>query len=112
MTQYFEALVVVAALIVYLVPSLEADAREHDDALAITLLNVLLGWTVIGWIAAWRAARSPASAARLSHVARRAQLAVAHATVERIVRHSRHCAPFAQQAGNPHRATRAVCTRL
>jgi type VI protein secretion system component VasK len=112
MTQYFEALVVVAALIVYLVPSLEADAREHDDALAITLLNVLLGWTVIGWIAAWRAARSPAGAARLSHVARRARLAVAHATVERIVRHSRQCAPFAQQTGNPHRATRAVCTRL
>ena len=112
MTQYVQALVVVGALVLYLVPSLEADAREHDNALAITVFNVLLGWTVIGWIAAWQAARSPASAARLAHVARRARLAVARATVDRIVRHSRHCAPFAQHGNMPQRASRAVCSKL
>lgn len=37
---------------VYLAPAGIAIVRKHRNALAIGLLNVLLGWTVIGWILA------------------------------------------------------------
>ncbi len=40
-------------LIVYLMPWIFAEARDHGDASRILLLNVLLGWTLLGWIAAW-----------------------------------------------------------
>ena len=35
---------------VYLAPSLLADYREHHNSLAIFLTNILLGWTILGWI--------------------------------------------------------------
>jgi hypothetical protein len=48
-----------------------ADAldQEHPDALAISLLNVFLGWTCVGWVAAlvWARTESPVE----MHVARR-----------------------------------------
>lgn len=37
-------------VIVYLAPFLVAAFRQHHDLLLIFLLNVLLGWTLIGWI--------------------------------------------------------------
>jgi hypothetical protein len=44
--------VILLALIVflYLLPSLLAFARDHPSQRAITVLNVLFGWTLIGWI--------------------------------------------------------------
>lgn len=36
----------------YFFPSAIAFMREHHDALAIFLLNLFLGWTLIGWIGA------------------------------------------------------------
>jgi hypothetical protein len=47
----------------YLIPALVG--ATHHNATAIALLNVLLGWTVIGWIAAliWATTRpAPANA--------------------------------------------------
>ena len=38
--------------IVYLLPALTAAVRGHHNKSAILALNVLLGWTAIGWIAA------------------------------------------------------------
>jgi len=35
-----------------LTPSLVAGARHHHNGLAIFMLNLLLGWTVIGWVVA------------------------------------------------------------
>jgi len=36
----------------YLLPALIAVLRRHRQPLAIFLLNLVLGWTVLGWIAA------------------------------------------------------------
>ena len=36
----------------YFVPSVVAAARKHTQTLAIFFLNLLLGWSVIGWIGA------------------------------------------------------------
>lgn len=41
-------------LIVFLygLPTLAAWSRKHRSALAITFLNLILGWTVLGWLIA------------------------------------------------------------
>lgn len=45
----------------YFVPFMVAAARDHDSYIAILLVNALVGWTGIGWLAcmAW-ASLSPA----------------------------------------------------
>ncbi len=45
----------------YFVPFMVAAARDHDSFIAILVVNALVGWTGIGWIACmiW-AAFSPA----------------------------------------------------
>lgn len=37
---------------VYFIPTWISSARKHHQANAIFLVNLLLGWTVIGWVAA------------------------------------------------------------
>jgi hypothetical protein len=44
------ALLVVLSL--YFLPAIAAHKRRHRNAEAITVLNVLLGWTFLGWIIA------------------------------------------------------------
>ncbi|HEY6369946.1 MAG TPA: superinfection immunity protein [Candidatus Sulfotelmatobacter sp.] len=39
-------------LVMYFLPSIIALARSKRDLLAIFLLNLFLGWSVIGWIVA------------------------------------------------------------
>ena len=39
-------------IIFYLLPSLIAKARRHKNILPIFVLNVLLGWTFLGWVVA------------------------------------------------------------
>lgn len=36
----------------YFVPTIVARKRQHPNATSITVLNVALGWTLLGWIAA------------------------------------------------------------
>ena len=36
----------------YFTPAVIASVRSHHQSGAILMLNVLLGWTVLGWIAA------------------------------------------------------------
>ncbi len=38
-------------LIVYFLPSFIAFSRKCPSALAITALNLFLGWTLLGWVA-------------------------------------------------------------
>jgi hypothetical protein len=38
--------------LMYFLPSIIALARSKRDIASILLLNILLGWTVIGWIVA------------------------------------------------------------
>jgi TPR repeat protein len=45
-------LILVAGLIIYFLPSIIANARHHNNAMAIFALNLLLGWTLLGWVAA------------------------------------------------------------
>jgi Superinfection immunity protein len=54
--------VAVSTLAVYLLPGFVAACRDHPRATAVFVLNLVLGWTVIGWIAAlvW-AIRTPAA---------------------------------------------------
>ena len=38
--------------IIYFVPTIVANNRNHKQSTAILLLNLFLGWTFIGWVAA------------------------------------------------------------
>ena len=42
----------VLLVLVYFVPWLIATGRSHKNTGAIAALNLLLGWTLLGWIAA------------------------------------------------------------
>lgn len=42
----------VAGLFVYFVPTLVATGRAHHNTAAIVMLNLFLGWTFLGWVAA------------------------------------------------------------
>lgn len=46
------ALLVIAALLLYFIPSIFAIKKEKANAGAIVVLNVFLGWTFAGWLAA------------------------------------------------------------
>ena len=52
----FEAVVVIftvlLALLAYFLPTVVAEARGHQNTGMIFLTNLLLGWTVLGWIGA------------------------------------------------------------
>jgi len=43
---------VLILFIFYLIPSMVAGARKHPSAAAILALNILLGWTMLGWVIA------------------------------------------------------------
>ncbi|MFM0016645.1 superinfection immunity protein [Paraburkholderia sediminicola] len=85
MLKIIEGVVLLGALMLYLVPAMIADARDREDAFAVTMVNILLGWTVIGWFAALIWARHPVSDRRLKQFAKRAQRAVARVTIDAIV---------------------------
>jgi hypothetical protein len=104
MKTLIEAAVLVGGVSLYLVPSIIADARERSDALAITLVNVFLGWTVIGWIAAFTWARRAEQEDRASEFVVKRQRATAHRTVEKIVAHAKSRAAFAASIArlSPH----------
>lgn len=52
---------VVLAIVAYIAPYLVALRRAHPNATAIGALNLLLGWTGIGWVAAlvWALTETP-----------------------------------------------------
>ncbi|MCZ7860889.1 superinfection immunity protein [Agrobacterium salinitolerans] len=41
---------VLAALLVYLIPSFVAFHREHENKAGVLLVNFFAGWTIVGWI--------------------------------------------------------------
>ncbi|MFA5063777.1 MAG: superinfection immunity protein [Candidatus Omnitrophota bacterium] len=45
-----ELLLVVLIFAIYFLPTLIAFLRQHKNSLAIFLLNLFLGWTVLGWV--------------------------------------------------------------
>jgi hypothetical protein len=38
---------------IYLMPAIIAELRRHPQRIAIAALNVLLGWTLLGWVIAF-----------------------------------------------------------
>jgi hypothetical protein len=48
-----EAAVLIVVTLLYFLPTIIALSRGHLSALAIFLLNLFLGWTVIGWLIAF-----------------------------------------------------------
>ena len=47
----FWILIVVSGVIFYALPAIVAIGTKHPRRLAITVLTVLFGWTMIGWFA-------------------------------------------------------------
>jgi len=47
----FGILLLLVGAAFYLMPSIIAFARGHNNKAAIAALNILLGWSVIGWVA-------------------------------------------------------------
>lgn len=45
-----ELFLVVLIFAFYFLPTLIAFLRQHKNKLAVFLLNLLLGWTVLGWV--------------------------------------------------------------
>ncbi|ATN99064.1 TPA: superinfection immunity protein [Klebsiella pneumoniae] len=45
-------IVLIFAIIIYVLPGVIASSREHKNATAIWVLNIVLGWSFLGWIAA------------------------------------------------------------
>jgi hypothetical protein len=39
-------------LLLYALPALVASSRGHQQTMAITVLTLLLGWSLLGWIIA------------------------------------------------------------
>ena len=54
--------IILVLLFLYLVPTLIAAARYRQNRIAICNLNLLLGWTLIGWVVAlfWSLSRDTA----------------------------------------------------
>ena len=46
-----ELLVIALIFALYFMPTLIAFLRQRKNKLAIFLLNLLLGWSVLGWVA-------------------------------------------------------------
>jgi hypothetical protein len=44
-------LLLLAVVALYLLPTLIAFGREHPHRQDVALVNILFGWTLIGWIA-------------------------------------------------------------
>lgn len=85
MLKLLEAVAYLAALLLYLAPAIIADMRKREDVLAITVVNVLLGWTIVGWVAALVWARHPVSERRLARATKRRRRAIARVTIGAIV---------------------------
>jgi cytochrome c biogenesis protein CcdA len=42
----------ILGILLYFLPAFVAQARHHKNRLAIGMLNLLLGWSVVGWVGA------------------------------------------------------------
>lgn len=47
-----EIILVLILLLLYFLPTFVACSRHHTNALAIFILNLFLGYTLIGWVVA------------------------------------------------------------
>lgn len=99
MREILEGAAAIVAMSLYLIPSIEADARGHRNAFAITMVNVLLGWTIVGWFAAraWAHSRSDE---RLPRTVKRIRSAAGRATGQKILQHAQYRALMKPRAAS------------
>ena len=45
-----DMIAVTSIFAIYFLPSFIAFSRQHKNKIAIFLLNLLLGWTILGWV--------------------------------------------------------------
>ena len=45
--------VLIVVTVIYFIPALVAIYRHHRNRVAISVTNLLLGWTLIGWVVAF-----------------------------------------------------------
>ncbi|MBL4802640.1 MAG: superinfection immunity protein [Emcibacter sp.] len=45
-------LVAMVGFTIYFIPTIVAAIRNHPNVVAISLLNIFLGWTFLGWVGA------------------------------------------------------------
>jgi hypothetical protein len=69
----------------YFLPLLVAVRHTRRNLLALALFNVLVGWTIFGWIAAMVWARHPEIAAHVARTVRRHRRRQIQATVASII---------------------------
>lgn len=50
--QFFGVIFLIVVVVLYFVPTINAFNRHHNSAGAILVLNLLLGWTLLGWVLA------------------------------------------------------------
>ena len=48
----FKTIVLAAGALLYFIPSFVAHHRGHHQMMPIFLLNLFLGWSLLGWVAA------------------------------------------------------------
>ena len=46
----FELMIVILMFAAYFLPTFIAFLRQHRNKIAIFLLNLILGWTALGWV--------------------------------------------------------------
>lgn len=46
----FIIILIILGIVAYFLPAIIADQRKHKQRMSICVLNLLLGWTVIGWV--------------------------------------------------------------
>lgn len=60
-TEILGPIVVFVLIPLYFVPAIVAGLKNHHNKVAIMVLNIFLGWTFLGWVAAliWSFTRPP-----------------------------------------------------
>ena len=82
---FAQGVVAVVAKLVYFAPSIVADRRGRRSVLLLALVNALLGWTIVGWLAALYWAFHRDSPKKVDRIVRTQTRMKAHATVDAIV---------------------------
>jgi len=45
-------IMLVISFLIYFLPSFVASSKKHNNFTGVLLLNIFLGWTFLGWVAA------------------------------------------------------------
>ncbi|WP_435609881.1 superinfection immunity protein [Pseudomonas knackmussii] len=51
--KFISMLIFIVAPLMYVLPTIEAALKRHRSLVPIAIINVLLGWTFVGWVAAY-----------------------------------------------------------